>query len=209
MKISNRILFALAALMLIPLYFMPFWTISMKAPQFPEGIGMYIYINDVTGHNRHDISSINILNHYIGMQEIDVDAIPEIRIMPWIFAFMIATGIIGAIAGYRWILLSWLVLFIVLSIAGIIDYYLWGYEYGHNLSPDAPIKVPGMSYQPPLIGSKQLLNIKASSWPYWGSLFIVLSMLTAGFALYREKFTGAGKNDHETAAATQTSEVPA
>lgn len=211
MKISNRLLFALAALMLIPLYFMPFWTISMKAPQFPEGIGMYIYINDVQGHERHNISSINILNHYIGMKEIDVDAIPEIRIMPWIFAFMIASGIIGALAGYRWILFSWLVLFILLSIAGIVDYYLWGYEYGHNLSPDAPIKVPGMSYQPPLIGTKQLLNIKASSWPYWGSLFIALSMLTAGFAIYRDYFTGAGKSGADAGApvSAKTGEVSA
>lgn len=207
MNSSNRILFALAALILIPLYFMPFWTISMKAPQFPEGIGMYIYINDVQGHNRHNISSINILNHYIGMKEIDVEAIPEIRIMPWIFAFLIASGVIGALAGYRWILLSWLVLFVLLSIAGIIDYYLWGYEYGHNLSPDAPIKVPGMSYQPPLIGTKQLLNIKASSWPYWGSLFIGLSMLTAGFALYREYFTGARDNGDIPAGPIQNSEV--
>jgi hypothetical protein len=68
-----------------------------------------------------------------------------------------------------------------------------------------------MSYQPPLIGTKQLLNIKASSWPYWGSLFIALSMLTAGFALYRDYFTGAGKNGAgaETAASTKTGEVTA
>jgi copper chaperone NosL len=188
MKTSNKLLFALAALLLIPLYFMPFWTISMKAPQYPQGIGMYIYINDVQGHNRHDIQSINILNHYIGMQEINVDEIPEIRIMPWIFAFMIAAGIIGALTGSRTFMLSWLILFVLLAIAGIVDYYLWGYEYGHNLSPDAPIKVPGMSYQPPLIGSKQLLNITAWSLPYWGSLFIALSMGTAGLGLYREYF---------------------
>jgi copper chaperone NosL len=199
MKTSNRILFALAALLLIPLYFMPFWSISMKAPQFPEGIGMYIHIDDVTGHSRHDLQSINILNHYIGMQEINVDEIPEIRIMPWIIAFLIGLGIIAAAAGTRPVLAIWIGLFILLAIAGMIDYYLWGYEYGHNLSPDAPIKVPGMSYQPPLIGSKQLLNIRASSWPYWGSLFIALSMVTAGFAAFREYFTGkTPSNDANT-----------
>ena len=28
-------------------------------------------------------------------------------------------------------------------------FYLWEYDYGHNLNPNAAIVVPGMSYQPP------------------------------------------------------------
>lgn len=187
MKLSSRIIIILAGLALIPLYFTPFWTISMKAPQFPEGIGMYIYINDVTGHNQHDISSINILNHYIGMKEIVVSEIPEIRYMPWIFAIMIGLALIGAATGSYRLMIAWLLLFVILGIAGFIDYYLWGYEYGHNLSPDAPIKVPGMSYQPPLIGSKQLLNIKAGSWPYWGSLYIFGSLAMVAFAVWKDR----------------------
>jgi copper chaperone NosL len=66
---------------------------------------------------------------------------------------------------------------VVLGIAGLIDFYMWGYDYGHNLNPRAPIKVPGMSYQPPLIGCKQLLNINACSWPHSVSIFICLSVL--------------------------------
>lgn len=187
MKIQHKIVLLVAALMLIPLYFIPFWSISMTAPQFPEGIGMYISINDVTGHNRHDIQSINILNHYIGMKEIVVDEIPEIRIMPWIFAFLIGLLIIAAFAGSTKLLAAWLVLFILLGIAGFVDFYLWGYEYGHNLDPDAPIKVPGMSYQPPLIGSKQLLNIKAWSMPYWGSVFMFASFTLSGAVWFKSR----------------------
>jgi len=175
MKPNRRIGAALAALLLLPLYWIPFWSISMKAPQFPEGIGMHISINDVKGHSQHDIQSINILNHYIGMQEIDVDAIPEIRIMPWIFAVMIVGGLLAAVTGSRLAIWIWIGMFLILSVAGFVDYYLWGYDYGHNLSPDAPIKVPGMSYQPPLIGTKQLLNIKAGSWPHWGTIFMFAS----------------------------------
>lgn len=188
MKTQSKIAMALAALMLLPLYFIPFWSISMTAPQYPEGIGMYIHINDVTGHNRHDIQSINTLNHYIGMKEIQVDEIPEIKIMPWIIAGMILFGLIAALTGNIKLVISWIVIMVILGITGLVDYYLWGYDYGHNLSPDAPIKVPGMSYQPPLIGSKQLLNIKASSWPYWGSLFIAVSMIMASGTVWIEKF---------------------
>lgn len=176
-----------AALILIPMYFVPFWSISMQAPQYPEGIGMYISINDIQGHNRHDLQSINTLNHYIGMKEIHKEDIPELVIIPWIVAGMILFGIIAALSGNPKVVLSWLIVFVLLCIAGLVDYYLWGYDYGHNLDPQAPIKVPGMSYQPPLIGSKQLLNIKANSWPYWGSIFIALSIGAGALAWWREK----------------------
>lgn len=187
MKIESRIGMGLAALLLIGLYYLPFWSISMSAPQYPEGIGMYIHIDDVTGHNRHDIQSINTLNHYIGMAEIHKEDFPEFVVMPWIIGFMILFGLIAAATGSIKLVITWLILMILLGIGGLIDFYMWGHDYGHNLSPDAPIKVPGMSYQPPLLGCKQLLNINACSWPYMGSIFIGLSVFFAGSVLYYEK----------------------
>lgn len=187
MKIESRIAMGLAVLMLVALYYMPFWTISMSAPQYPEGIGMHIHIDNVTGHNRHDLQSINTLNHYIGMAEIHKEDFPEFEIIPWVIGFMIGFGILAAVLGNFKLVIAWFVLMIILGIIGLVDFYLWGYDYGHNLSPDAPIKVPGMSYQPPVIGCKQLLNIKACSWPYTGSIFIGFSMLLAGGAAWYEK----------------------
>src|SRR5688572_9953312 len=88
-----------------------------------------------------------------------------------------------------------LVLFACLIIAGgiaaLVDFYLWGYDYGHNLDPTAPIVVPGMSYQPPLIGTKQLLNFTAFSGPDIGGwIFLVAGILAfaaLGFELYRSR----------------------
>ncbi|MFU8811487.1 MAG: hypothetical protein ACNA78_00895 [Balneolaceae bacterium] len=187
MNWKSRILMAAGALMLIGLYYQPFWSISMSAPQYPEGIGMYIHIDDVTGHNRHDLQSINTLNHYIGMAEIHRDDFPEFEVMPWIIGGMIVLGLIAAAFGSSKLMLIWIGLMVVMGIVGLVDFYIWGYEYGHNLSPDAPIKVPGMSYQPPLIGCKQLLNINACSWPYIGSAYIGLSMIFASGAYWMNK----------------------
>ncbi|MBL0136621.1 MAG: nitrous oxide reductase accessory protein NosL [Chitinophagaceae bacterium] len=54
----------------------------------------------------------------------------------------------------------------------------WEYNYGHNLDPTAPIQVPGMSYQPPLIGFKQLLNFGVYSIPDTGGwIFIAVAVL--------------------------------
>jgi copper chaperone NosL len=188
MTLKSKILMALAAMMLGALYFMPFWTINMSAPQYPEGIGMYIHIDDVTGHRKHDLKSINALNHYIGMSEIHKEDFPEFEIMPWIIGGMIVLGLIAAASGSMKLVIAWITLLILLGIAGFVDFYMWGYDYGHNLNPDAAIKVPGMTYQPPLIGCKQLLNINACSWPHTGFIFIGLSMVFAGAVVWIEKF---------------------
>lgn len=187
MKKQSRIIMGLAALILLGLYYIPFWSISMSAPQYPEGIGMFLHIDDVTGHNKHDLQTINTLNHYIGMAEIHKEDFPEFVVMPWIVGFIIALGLIAAVTGNIKLVITWIILMVLLGAVGLVDFYMWGYDYGHNLSPDAPIKVPGMSYQPPLVGCKQLLNINACSWPYTGSIFIGFSMILAAGVVWVEK----------------------
>src|SRR5690554_4496322 len=176
MNTRQKIWMAVAALLLTLVYVFPIWSIDMDAPQYPEGIGMNITINNIEGKRPPDLQNINGLNHYIGMKEIVPDAIPELKIMPYIFAFLIATGLIVALKGNRKWIIVWLSVFVLLAIAGLVDFYLWGYDYGHNLNPDAAIKVPGMTYQPPLFGTKQLLNITATSLPHIGFYVALLSM---------------------------------
>jgi copper chaperone NosL len=53
------------------------------------------------------------------------------------------------------------------------DFYKWGYDYGHNLDPTAAIQVPGLTYQPPLIGHKKLLNFDAYSYPDTGAWVVI------------------------------------
>ena len=187
MKTKERVIMAVAALLLGLVFLFPIWTIDMDAPQYPEGIGMEISINKIEGQNKNDLQNINGLNHYIGMQEIDPDSIPELKIMPWIFIFLIVSGIGIAIWGNRTALLIWIILFVLFAIAGLVDFYLWSYDYGHNLNEDAAIIVPGMTYQPPLIGTKQLLNITASSWPGIGFYISLVSVGLASYAFWSSK----------------------
>jgi hypothetical protein len=124
----------------------------------------------------HDLQNINGLNHYIGMKAIEPDSIPELRFMPVFVAVMIAAGLLVAATGNRMLLYVWVGVFLIGAVAGLVDFWLWSYDYGHNLDPTAAIKVPGMSYQPPLIGSKQLLNFVATSWPALGGLAAMVSV---------------------------------
>lgn len=184
MKMKSRILLVIASLMLLITFFVPLWKIDLNAPQYPEGLGLRIWLNEIGGYKPNDLQSINGLNHYIGMKEIVPESIPELRIMPFIIAFMILFGLMNAIIGKKILPKIWITSFIIVGIIGLIDFYLWGYDYGHNLNPNAPIKVPGMSYQPPLIGSKQLLNIDAVSLPASGVYIIFASLIITALAIY-------------------------
>ncbi len=187
MKTQSKILIIVASLILILTFFFPLWYIDLEAPQYPEKIGLEIWINKITGQQEHDLENINGLNHYIGMKRIEPDAIPELTIMPFVIIFMTLFGLISGILGKRILVYIWIVLFVVMAAVGLYDFYLWGYDYGHDLDPNAAIKVPGMAYQPPLIGSKMLLNFNAVSMPHFGSLIIAVVVLIAVIALFLDR----------------------
>ena len=50
-----------------------------------------------------------------------------------------------------------------------------------------PIKIPGMGYQPPLIGHKKLLNFDAYSMPEIGGYIIIAVVSIAGIIWFVEK----------------------
>jgi copper chaperone NosL len=183
MRLQSRLSIALAALLLVPAYWLPLWSIRIAAPQYKEGLGMYIGLRDIWGHGQHDIQNINILNHYIGMKPIDPAVVDVLTLMPWVVGLLMVGALAVAALGRRWLVGAWLAAFVALGTAGLMEFYAWNHDYGHNLDPAAPIKVPGMTYQPPLIGVKQLLNMTTSSWPSWGTLFIGLSFAAGVAAL--------------------------
>lgn len=176
MRASSRILLAVAALLLGVPFVRPLWHIGLIAPQYPEGLGLYIWIDQITGEKPQDLGSINGLNHYIGMKAIVPESIPELRLMPMMVAGLIVTALIVAALGRRPLLYAWTVLYGAFALVGLADFWRWGYDYGHNLDPTAAIRIPGMAYQPPLIGAKQLLNFYATSWPALGGWAIIVAL---------------------------------
>jgi copper chaperone NosL len=186
MRSESRLILSLGALLLIPAFWLPLWSIRIVAPQYNDGLGMFIGLRDIWGHQQHDIQNINILNHYIGMKPIDPEIVGVLTIMPWVVGFLIVTALVVAAIGKRWLVAGWLVTFAVLGTAGLYEFYSWNVDYGTNLDPMAPIKIPGMVYTPPMLGTKQLLNMSTTSLPSWGTLFIGLAFLAGALALLNE-----------------------
>jgi copper chaperone NosL len=156
----------------------------MWAPQYPEGLEMKIWINNLSG----DVKTISALNHYIGMKTIEVSMFPEFKYMIYLVGVIIGIGVLAAIINKRWMLMIYLSTILLAGTGALIDFYLWGYDYGHNLNPEAPIKIEGMSYQPPLIGTKVLLNFTAFSGPDIGGwIFIAVGGLLFALLIYEWK----------------------
>jgi hypothetical protein len=176
-KLSRLLVLLASALVLVALV-TPVWRIRLLAPQYPEGLGMDIHAGSVVGAREHDLQSINSLNHYIGMKAIEPEEIAELRVIPWCIAGL-------AVLGLGWMAIGWLASFAILGVAALSDFYHWEYEYGHELDTvHAIIKVPGMTYQPPLIGSKQLLNFTAISWPATGAVLIGVAFVIGCVSVY-------------------------
>ncbi len=162
----------------------PLWRVSLTAPQYPEGLGMYIWAHTVAGVGPNDLQNINGLNHYIGMATIEPDEIPELRFMRPGMLAMAALGLALAAMGRRRFMIAWSGLLLLSAVVGMADFYKWEYDYGHNLDlENAPLKIPGMSYQPPLIGSKKLLNFTATSLPALGGVLAIASVVLAAAAI--------------------------
>ena len=171
------ILMALAGLVMLVLYYLPLWQITLIAPQYPNGVKLHIYIDKLGGPEPGTLQNINILNHYVGMKPIIPEAIPELTYLPWIVGCFILLALITALVNKKWMYLTWVILMLIGMTAGLYDFYLWEYDYGHTLDPKAPMVFEGQFYQPPLIGQKKLLNFLAKSYPHWGGVSMIVSLL--------------------------------
>ena len=164
-----RFLLVLCGLALVAVLFVPLWRIDLDAPQYPEGLRLLIFPDKIGGN----VDIINGLNHYIGMKTLHTDDFIEFTLLPYIIPFFALFFIVtGLVAKRKWLYVLF-VMFVSFGILAMYDFWRWEYDYGHNLNPDAAIIVPGMAYQPPLIGFKQLLNFGAYSMPDTGGWIFI------------------------------------
>lgn len=182
MPVLSRVLLMAAGILLFGALFFPIWQMDLTAPQYPEGLTLYMYANKLAG----DVESINGLNHYIGMKTLHTEDFIEFTVLPCIIGFFGLLALASAFIGRkRWAMIT-LILFVVFGIIALADFYRWNYDYGHDLSPTAAIKVPGMAYQPPVIGYKQLLNFGVYSIPALGGIIMLVSGLMMAVVVVKD-----------------------
>ena len=183
-KISllSKVLLLIVAALFVGTLFVPMWQIQLDAPQYPEGLVLQLYANKIGG----DVAIINGLNHYIGMATLHTENFVEFKILPFIFGGFALVSLLLIFVAKRKAVLWLFISFVLFVILAAVDFYRWNYEYGHNLDPNAAIVVPGMAYQPPLIGYKQLLNFGAYSIPDTGGWMLMGAGILLLFIILKE-----------------------
>lgn len=182
LSVKTKIFLVLAAILFVGSLFVPLWRIELDAPQYPEGLVLQLHADKIGGN----VDIINGLNHYIGMATLHTENFIEFSILPYIFSAFAVMSIALLFLNSRKVIKVFFFVLVVFVILSGLDFYRWNYEYGHNLDPAAAIIVPGMSYQPPLLGYKQLLNFGAFSIPDVGGFMLAAAIMLVGLAVVIE-----------------------
>ncbi|HTM01847.1 MAG TPA: hypothetical protein VL503_12085 [Candidatus Omnitrophota bacterium] len=181
---TERRLIVLAALVLLPVFFLPvlpIWEMHLRAPQYPEGLKLTIYSNTIQG----DVDKINTLNHYVGMKAITPDDFAEFRYLPQLLTGFGLLALLAALLNRRWLAALGWVLFSLFAVYMFRDYVTWLYRYGHDLNPHAAITMK--AFMPPVIGYSKMANFHVLSLPGPGTLVLGIAWLLGPLALWLER----------------------
>jgi len=165
----SRVLLGLLVVPLALAFTAPLWQMHFVAPQYPDGLELYIYAYTVEG----DVAEINTLNHYIGMHSIDRAALSDLDWIPFAIGALILLCLRVAAIGDMRSLVDLTVLFLYFSLFSLARFAYKLYVFGHDLDPKAPFNVD--PFTPAILGTKEIAQFTTTSLPdggsYWMGLF--------------------------------------
>jgi hypothetical protein len=124
-----------------------FWSLTLHAPQYPDGLEVTIFTHEVVG----DVSEVDGLNHYIGMMPLADAADLERMIATPATVLIILAAFAAALMRRKWTAL--LALGVVLfPFVFFVDLYFWLYRAGHNLDPTAALSSSIKPFTPAILG---------------------------------------------------------
>ncbi|RMG43787.1 MAG: cytochrome C [Acidobacteria bacterium] len=179
------ILLLTASLLLVASVFLPYWQMTLLAPQYPGGLRVNAYLNRLEG----DVHEIDELNHYIGMRPLQDAAMLERSISVY-GVVMLSLLVAGAVFVHsRWAG--------VLSLPALIfpavflgDLYYWLRTFGHELDPRAPLSRAIKPFTPPVLGVGRVGQFKTVAIPGAGLwlAFAASLLIAAGLYYHRRAY---------------------
>ena len=171
----GRLLLTAGAVLLVVSIFLPLWQIHLVAPQYQEGLDLYIHSYKLeAGNEGQDLKEINSLNHYIGMAPINEEDFAEMTFIPFLLGGFALLGLRAAFFGTVKSAVDTLVLFVYFGMFSMWRFYYQLYTYAHNLDPRAPMDID--PFTPILIGWKQIANFTQYSFPREGSALLLAAV---------------------------------
>ncbi|HQF71078.1 MAG TPA: cytochrome C [Promineifilum sp.] len=177
-----NILLGVAALLLAVSMFLPYWQMSLKAPQYPAGLSIQAHVNRLTG----DVSEIDGLNHYIGMRPLGEAAQLERAVGIFAVAALALLVLAAVFVHSPWALLLALpAVFWPFIFLG--DMYYWMRLFGTNLDPAAPLSSSIKPFVPPILGSGMVGQFETVARFQIGLWLAFLAMVLILAGLYYQR----------------------
>ncbi|MCP4424052.1 MAG: cytochrome C [Chloroflexi bacterium] len=173
------LLFSVAAVLLIVSIFLPYWKMELLAPQYPKGLHITAYVNDLTG----DLFELDALNHYIGMRPLEEAAQFEKSISK-IAISSVALLILAAIAIHtKWVVLLALPT-ILMPVMFLADLQWWLWKFGTDLDPAAPLSAAIQPFVPIVLGRGKIAQFETIAAPTIGLYLAILASILVIVGLY-------------------------
>lgn len=190
LNLGSRLFLLAAAVMIAVSLFYPLWKLHLVAPQYSDGLDLYIYSYKIEGggFNGQHLVEINNLNHYIGMKSIQQADFLEMRWMPFVFGLIILLILRSIVFGEMSNVVDLFAVYVYFGGFSIGSFWYRLYQYGHELDPHAPMHIK--PFTPLLVGVKQIANFREYSFPQAGAYLLcgsVLLILLAGWWSRKEK----------------------
>lgn len=173
------LLFAVAAILIVVSIFLPYWKLTLLAPQYPKGLHVIAYVNNLQG----DVQEIDGLNHYIGMRPLNEAATFE-RSISIIGIAGLALLILAAVFVHNW----WAALLTLpalgLPVIFLADLQYWLANFGQNLDPHAPLSSSVKPFVPRVLGRSKIAQFGTWAEPQMGLWLAVAASVIILIGLY-------------------------
>lgn len=168
-------LLMLSALLLMVSMFLPYWSLTMTAPQYPKGLTVNVFINQLQG----DVREIDELNHYLGMTPLDEGGRFERSISVIALAVIGAVLIASVFVHSKWAALLVLPV-IVFPLIFLADLWWILYQFGHSIDPQSALGGAIKPFTPPIFGTGMIGQFGTIARAEIG---LVLAFVAAGVAI--------------------------
>jgi hypothetical protein len=183
--LTPTLLFVTAAALLLISIFLPYWQLTLNAPQYPQGLDVIAYLNRLDG----DVGEIDGLNHYIGMRPLNEAAQFE-RSISIIAVVALVLLILGAVFVHNWwaALLTLPALFFPAIF--LIDLQFWMANFGQNLDPTAPLSSSVKPFVPPVLFEGNIAQFSTWAEPAIGMwlAFVASALILVGLYFHRRAY---------------------
>ncbi|MFN8639951.1 MAG: hypothetical protein U0360_11000 [Dehalococcoidia bacterium] len=192
-----------AALLLLATAWLPLWTMRLHAPQYPRGLTLTAYGTRIEG----DVQEVNTVNHYVGVEPVHSESIPELDFFPFLLGGLIALVVGGAFLARNWILRGVVQLSVWgFAIGFLADLQWWLYRSGHERNIDAPYRID--DFTPRVLGGTKVVNFTSETMVATGFWLILLAGLLVTFGPAVIRFVSASWQNTGDATSEHTQDAP-